>query len=144
MTMPYRRGAVAGLAALAGVAAICLTIPGDAVQAASTGENVTPVFSGALPDLPGKDLTAVVVEYAPGGRSAAHHHGGSVFAYVLEGEIRSQLDDGPPVVYRAGESFFEPPGTRHAVSENASATAPARLLAVIIADRGGEATVFEQ
>lgn len=144
MTIPFQRGAVAGLAALAGLAAVCLALPGDTVRAASTGEKVTPIFNAALPDLPGKDLTAVVVEYEPGGRSAAHRHGGSVFAYVLEGEIRSQLDQRPAEVYRAGESFFEPPGTRHAVSENASATAPARLLAVIISDRGGEATVFEQ
>lgn len=103
-------------------------------------EAVTPVFSAELPNVPGSSLTAVVVDYPPGVSSAAHHHAGSVFAYVLEGAIRSRLDDGEAVVYQAGESFFEPPGTRHAVSENASGTEPARLLAVFVAESGATLT----
>lgn len=110
----------------------------------SADEAVTPVFSAALPNVPGNSLTAVVVDYAPGGSSASHRHAGSVFAYVLDGAIRSQLDDGPEVVYQAGESFFEPPGTHHAVSANASATEPARLIAIIVAETGAQATVFDQ
>ena len=112
--------------------------------AESTGQTVTPVSSQELPNLPGNSLTAVVVEYAPGGRSASHRHAGSVFAYVLDGAIRSKLDDGSEVVYRAGESFFEPPGTHHAVSENASETEPAKLLAIIVAETGAKLTTFDE
>lgn len=110
----------------------------------AAGETVTPVFSEALPNLPGNSLTAVVVDYAPGGASGSHRHAGSVFAYVLDGEIRSRLDDGSEVVYEAGESFFEKPGTHHVVSANASTTEPARLLAIIVAETGAQATVFDQ
>lgn len=93
------------------------------------------VFSAQLPNVPGKTLTAIVVEYAPGGSSAAHRHAGSVLAYVLSGQIRSENSaTGPVRVYRAGDTFFEPPGSTHLVSANASDTEPASLLAIFVAD----------
>jgi quercetin dioxygenase-like cupin family protein len=102
---------------------------------------VKPVFAGKLPNVPGKSLTAVTVTYAPGGKSPRHHHAGSVFAYVLSGQIRSQNSvTGPVRVYKTGESFFEPSGSEHLVSENASATEPASLLAVFVADEGAQLT----
>ena len=98
-------------------------------------ETVKQIFAQQLPNVPGNSMTAFVVEYAPGGKSQSHHHSGSVFAYVLEGEIRSQISDGQPAkVYKAGEFFYEPPGSSHLVSENASETKPAKLLAVFVAD----------
>jgi quercetin dioxygenase-like cupin family protein len=110
--------------------------------ARSEDAQIRQVFSGALPNVPGKVLSAVVVTYAPGGKSAAHHHAGSVFAFILSGEIRSEVTPGGPVkVYKAGEAFFEPPGSSHLVSENASATAPASLLAVFVADDGAALTM---
>src|SRR3954464_5090197 len=109
---------------------------------AIAGDDVRPVFSGALPNVPGKGLTAVVVNYAPGGKSPAHHHAGSVFAFILSGAVRSEVTPGGAVkVYKAGESFFEAPGSSHLVSENASATEPASLLAVFVADEGAELTM---
>jgi quercetin dioxygenase-like cupin family protein len=101
---------------------------------ADQAETVKKVFASQLPNVPGSSLTAFVVDYAPGGKSPTHHHAGSVFAYVLSGAIRSQVStDGPAKIYRAGESFFEPPGSSHLVSENASQTEPASLLAVFVA-----------
>jgi len=95
--------------------------------------------------VPGKSITTVVVNYAPGGKSASHHHAGSVFAYVLSGAIRSENSaTGPAKVYKAGESFFEPPGSEHLISENASASEPASLLAVFVADDGAKLTTFGQ
>jgi quercetin dioxygenase-like cupin family protein len=81
-----------------------------------------------------------VVDYPPGGQSIPHRHAGSAFiyAYVLEGEIRSQVDDEPAWVYRPGEGWFEKPGAHHRVSENASDTHRARLLAVFIVDVGDD------
>jgi quercetin dioxygenase-like cupin family protein len=37
-------------------------------------------------------------------------------------------------VYRAGESFFEMPGSSHPISRNPSETEPAKLLAVFVVD----------
>ena len=113
------------------------------VQGQEAGAQVKPVRAEKLPNVPGKTLTAVTVSYAPGGKSSAHRHAGSVFVYVLTGAIRSENSaTGPAKVYRAGETFFEPPGSEHLVSENASATEPASLLAVFVADDGAQLTTF--
>ena len=117
-------------------------LAGPASQAADedAGARVTPVFATKLPDTPGKSLSAILVSYAPGGKSGAHHHAGSVFAYVLSGAIRSENSaTGPVKVYQAGESFFEEPGAVHRISRNASETKPAKLLAVFIADSNDQA-----
>lgn len=97
---------------------------------------VTLVYQHVLPNVPGKSIKGVLVEYGPGGYSSGHTHASSAFIYatVLEGAIRSQINDGPATVYKAGQSFSELPGDRHAVSANASETEPARLLAVFVVD----------
>src|SRR5688572_4587223 len=99
-------------------------------------ETVTVVANEPIPNLPGKRLISNVVDYRPGAASVPHRHAPSAFiyAYVLSGEVRSQVDDEPARVYRAGEMWFEKPGAHHRVSENASDTEPARLLAVFIVD----------
>jgi quercetin dioxygenase-like cupin family protein len=104
--------------------------------AAQVGETVTLHFEQAIPNIPGKSLVAQFVDYAPGGASLPHAHAKSafIFAYVLSGEIESQVNDEPKRVYRAGESWYETPGSIHRVSRNASTTAPAKLLAVIAID----------
>jgi quercetin dioxygenase-like cupin family protein len=128
------------------VALVCLVTSLSVAASAATTESaadarVTAVLAEHLPNVPGKTLTAVLITYPPGGKSAAHHHAGSVFAYVLSGHIRSQVStSGPAKVYYAGEGFFEPPGSQHLVSENASATEPASLLAVFVADDGAQLT----
>ena len=103
---------------------------------AQRAEEVTVVFERAIPNNEGKSMVAVVVTYPPGAKSLAHHHARSAFiyAYVLSGAIRSQVDDQPAHVYQVGEGFYEVPGSHHRISENASASAPASLLAVFVVD----------
>jgi quercetin dioxygenase-like cupin family protein len=97
---------------------------------------VTKIFDQALPNVPGKSMRAVLVEYGPGAESPSHRHPSSAFIYatVLEGEIRSQVNDAPAQVYKTGETWTEVPGDHHKVSANASATKPARLLAIFVVD----------
>ncbi|MBB5703923.1 quercetin dioxygenase-like cupin family protein [Ochrobactrum daejeonense] len=101
-------------------------------------ETVTPNFEAAIPNIPGKSLLAVEVEYAPGAASPAHTHAKSsfIYAYVISGEIESKVNDSETRIYRAGESFSEPPDATHSVSRNASKTKPAKLLAVFVLDTG--------
>jgi len=105
----------------------------------NSGQNpvVRPVFDQAS-NVPGKSLEAVTVSYPPGAKSGAHHHAKSAFimAYVISGAIRSQVEGEPERVYHAGETWSEVPGAHHTVSENASATEPAELLAVFLVDTG--------
>lgn len=121
-------------------------LTGTAARSAGeeTGVGVKPVRMEKLLNVAGKTLTAVVVTYTPAGKSGAHPHAGSVFAYVLSGAIRSENSvTGPVKVYQAGESFFEPPGSQPLVSENASAMESASLLAVFIADDGARLISFD-
>jgi hypothetical protein len=55
-------------------------------------DDVRPVTTEKLPNVPGKSITAIVVNYAPGAKSDKHDHAGSVLAYVLSGEIRELRD----------------------------------------------------
>jgi quercetin dioxygenase-like cupin family protein len=115
------------------------TLPFGSVLADAPKEKnakVTLVYQHELPNVPGKSIKGALVEYGPGGYSRAHTHPKSAFIYatVLEGAIRSQVNDGPMRTYQAGESFSELPGDRHSVSANASDTESAKLLAVFVVD----------
>lgn len=105
-------------------------------EPASKNAKVTLVYQHELPNVPGKSVKGVLVEYGPGGYSPGHTHAKSAFIYatVLEGAIRSKINDGPEKTYKAGENFSELPGDRHGVSANASQTQPAKLLAVFVVD----------
>jgi quercetin dioxygenase-like cupin family protein len=122
---------------LCAVALAAISVTGaSARDAAADKSKVTLVYDHVLPNVPGKSIKGVLAEYQPGGSSPAHTHPNSAFIYatVLEGAIRSKVNDGPVTTYRAGESFSELPGDQHGVSENASTTEPARLLAVFVVD----------
>jgi quercetin dioxygenase-like cupin family protein len=103
-------------------------------------EQVRIAFEHALPNVEGKRIVAVTVTYPPGGKSLPHHHAASAFiyAYMLSGAIRSQVGNDPAKVYHAGEGFYEMPGSHHSISENASETEPASLLAVFVVDSKDE------
>ena len=105
-------------------------------------DTVEPITSHALPNVPGKRVTVVRVFYGPGGFTRPHRHSGSVTAYITKGEVRSQLGGGPVETFKVGQSFFEPPGSTHLVSANASNTEPAELIAVFVADEGAELTTL--
>jgi quercetin dioxygenase-like cupin family protein len=107
-------------------------------QAPPAAGGSSAAFSNPIPNIPGKSLQAVVVTYPPGAKNPPHHHASSAFitAYVLEGAVVSQVDGGPAKTYRVGESFTEQPGAHHQVSANASATEPARMLAIFVLDTG--------
>ena len=107
-------------------------------------ETATPIFNHELPNVPGKSLIAVEVEYPPGAASPSHTHAKSAFiyAYVLSGEIISAVDDEEPRVYRTGESWHETPGAHHRVSRNASETESAKLLAIFVLDHGEQQVTF--
>jgi quercetin dioxygenase-like cupin family protein len=100
------------------------------------------VFGHDLPNvaIEGWAVTAVEVSYPPGGMSAAHRHPGITIVYVLEGAIRSKVDDEPEQTYMAGQMFLETPNQLHAVSRNASDTQPAKLLAILLSEKGKPTT----
>jgi quercetin dioxygenase-like cupin family protein len=128
------------LAALASAAVIAPAFADDPAK-----RKITVVFDHALPNVPGKSMKGILVEYGPGGSSRSHKHPASAFIYatVLEGAIRSQVNDGPVKVYRVGENWMEKPGDHHRVSANASDSQPAKLLAVFVVDTADKNIVID-
>lgn len=102
----------------------------------ANGIRVTRLLEQALPEMAGKVATVVIVEFPPGVDDKAHRHPGSVFAYVLEGSVTTQVDPGPVVTYKQGQMWYEPPMHVHRIVRSASKTRPAKLLALLISDKG--------
>jgi quercetin dioxygenase-like cupin family protein len=111
--------------------------PTATTAAQPPAESLTPLLEQALPNVQGKTFTSAIVDFPPSARAVPHRHGDAfVYAYVLEGNVNSQLDDGPARTYRTGENWVEQPGAHHVMTENASQTEPAKLLVVFISTTG--------
>jgi quercetin dioxygenase-like cupin family protein len=135
--MKTTMSALAALALVAATGVRAQETGGHTVRfAGSKDAKVTLVYQHALPGIPGKSVKGVLVEYGPGGYSPSHTHAKSalIYATVIEGEVRSKVNDGPEKTYRTGQNWTELPGDHHGVSANASATKPAKILAVFIVD----------
>lgn len=105
-------------------------------------ETFEPKFQQALPNVKGKTFTSAIVSFPPNALAMPHRHGQAfVYAYVLEGTVRSKLDDKSASTYHQGENWAEPPGTHHVLTENASRTKRAKLLVVFVSDTGDELKV---
>ncbi len=125
----------------AALIAIAMLAPAAHAEPAPADPRQNPIIRTAFDqptNIPGKSMVGVTVSYPPGAKSGAHHHAKSAFimAYVISGAIRSQVEGEPARVYRAGETWSETPGAHHTISENASVTEPAELLAVFLLDTG--------
>lgn len=108
----------------------------SAAAPAPSGVKATLVYQHAIPDVPGKSVKGVLVEYQPGGSNGSHVHARSalIYATVIQGEIVSQVNGGEIRTFKTGENFTELPGDFHNISANASKTEAAKLLAVFIVD----------
>ncbi|QOV47401.1 cupin domain-containing protein [Streptomyces chromofuscus] len=105
-------------------------------------ETFQPLLQRPLPDVQGKTFTSAVLDFAPGTRAMPHRHGQAfVYAYVLDGTVRSKVDDKPVTTYHQGENWVEQPGAHHVLTENTSQTKPAKLLVVFVSDTGDKLKV---
>jgi quercetin dioxygenase-like cupin family protein len=113
------------------------------VERAPTAKQIVQRDTPAV-HLDGWQVTCSEVSYAPGDASGRHRHPGFVIGYVLEGQYRFAVDDVPPVTLGPGQMFFESfdkPGEAHAVSANASATQPCKILAIVFTKKGDPTTI---
>ncbi|GAA4561428.1 cupin domain-containing protein [Planotetraspora kaengkrachanensis] len=117
-------------------------VPVAAVITQPPSETLSPKLEQALPNVKGKTFTSAIVDFPPAARAVPHRHGDAfVYAYVLEGTMRSQISGEPVRTYHQGENWVEPPGAHHVLTENTSRTKPAKLLVVFISDTGDEIKV---
>ena len=98
--------------------------------------DVATVMSKELADIAGKEVVMITVEFPPGGSDPVHRHNAHGFIYVLEGSVVMQVKGGKEVTLAPGQSFYEGPKDVHVVGRNASKTKPAKLLAVLVKDKG--------
>ena len=128
--------ALAASAVLAAPSAQAQGAQGQAARLSGAHEAKVTLVQHAIPGVLGKSVKGVLVEYGPGGYSPSHTHAKSalIYATVIEGEIRSQVNGGPEKTFQAGENWTELPGDHHTVSANASKTKPAKILAVFVVD----------
>ncbi len=119
---------------------VCLRCFQAAVVFADGSPSVMQLLTKELAGNPGKEVLMSTVTYPPGGASPPHRHDAQVFVYVLEGELIMQVQGGPKVTLKPGETFYEGPSDVHSVSANASQTAPAKFLVLIIKDKGAPTT----
>jgi len=112
--------------------AVLALMVSSSVFAHDPSEKVTILQDQILKNAPGKKALMIEVDYAPGQSSIAHKHEGTAMAYVLSGAIVSQVKGEQPKTYKAGEFWYEPAGSEHLVSKNASATQPAKLLVFMV------------
>jgi len=116
---------------------LCLLLSGAIASASATEDaKVTELMTKALEDFPGKEVTMIEVEYAPGGKDPVHRHNSAVFVYVLEGSIIMQMKGGEKVTLLPGQTFYEDPKGIHLVGENASKTKPAKFVVFLVKDKG--------
>jgi quercetin dioxygenase-like cupin family protein len=97
---------------------------------------VTSLMSKDLKDNPGKEVSMITVEFPPGGKDPIHRHDAHGFIYVLEGSVVMQVKGGKEVTLKPGQTFYEGPDDVHTVGRNASNTKPAKILAVLVKDKG--------
>lgn len=116
-------------ATLACAAGLLVATPGHAAE-------VKPLMARDLPQFPGQEATMLEVRYLPGDKDVAHRHDAHAFVYVLEGSIVMQLKGQQPVTLKAGDTFYEGPEDVHVVGRNASASAPARFVVVLLKKKG--------
>jgi len=110
-------------------------------QPAASPVTRTDLLKRVLPPGNFRDVQASVIELAPDATAPRHRHDVAVLAYVLEGTVENQFDGGAIQIHKAGDSWWEDPGTIHDTARNASKTARARLLVVYIGEEGKAATV---
>ena len=117
---------------------LCLVVTGPA---AAQLPDVATVMSRDLADMPGKEVLMITVEYPPGGADPVHRHDAQALVYVLEGSIVMQVKGGKEVTLTPGQSFYEGPDDIHVVGRNASKTARAKFLVVLVKKKGAPVLV---
>ena len=98
--------------------------------------DVVPVMSKDLTDIPGKEVLMITVEFPPGGFDPVHRHDAHGFIYVLEGTVVMQVKGGKEVTLTPGQAWYEGPEDVHVVGRNASKTRPAKILAILVKEKG--------
>lgn len=126
------------------LAAILAVYSAGYAQGRAPFPTISKVLTQPLDDIEGREVRIDLIEFTPGAESPRHRHPGHVFVYVLEGEIVSQLEDGPATAFKAGQAFYEPTDGLHTVARNPSDSESAKILVFMIMDESVHSLVIER
>ncbi len=130
---------------LASALAAALVVVG--IQAASAAGQESPtlnmLLSQELADMEERDMSVIYLEYPPGTGTGPHRHPAHTVVYVMSGQVESSLDDSAPVIYGAGESWYESPMQLHATFRNPSDSETFKGIAVMVRDTTKPVVIME-
>ncbi len=132
------RGVITGMKRLLPLALICL------IATTAVAQRVTPLLTEKMPDLPGKEIDVITVEFAPGSVDSIHRHNAHAVVYVLSGEIEMQVRRGKLQRLGPGQVFYESPTDVHTVGHNVSKTKPAKFVVFFVKNEGAPILVPAQ
>ncbi len=92
--------------------------------------------------IPGREVIQNRVEISPEAPAFKHFHYGEEIIYVLEGSLEYQVEGKPATTLKAGDVFFVPTETIHAVKNVGSGNAAE--LATYIVEKGKPLIVLER
>ncbi len=101
------------------------------------------LLSQGLADMEGQDMTVIYLEYPPRTGTDAHRHPAHTVVYVISGQVESSLDDSAPVIYGAGESWYESPMQLHSMFRNPSDSETFKGIAVMVRDTTKPVVIME-
>jgi quercetin dioxygenase-like cupin family protein len=116
------------------ISSLALWLAGSTVKAQQP--DVVTLMSKALAEFPGKEVLMITVEFPPGGYDPVHKHDAHGFIYVLEGSVVMQVKGGQEVTLAPGQTFYEGPDDVHVVGRNASNTKSAKMLVILVKNKG--------
>lgn len=91
--------------------------------------------------LEGFDAVLIELNFRPGVSSREHRHPGFILGYVVDGQVRTAINNDPDQVVPPGGTFFEPFGALHTAFGSANKDAPARAVAFTVIPTGSPLTV---
>jgi quercetin dioxygenase-like cupin family protein len=103
------------------------------------------LYKYKLLNTPDKSILGLKVTFPPGASTPPHTHAGAFVAVnVLTGRVLNKMNDDLMTIKKAGESFYEAPGCRHRISDNASQTEEASIIATLILETEVMDSLMEQ
>lgn len=115
---------------------VSLALGALAMAADDAPVTITEIFKRDHPELTDKEVVVKRIELKPGASAPPHLHPGMITGYVETGTLEFQLKGEPLKTLKAGDVFFEPPGSHHMVARNPDTAAKTVVIAFVVNPKG--------
>lgn len=108
----------------------------NATAADDSSVTIVEIFRRDHPEQSGKEVLVKRIELKPGAVAGPHMHAGMVTGYIESGTFEFQLKGEPLKTLKAGDTFFEPPGSHHLVARNPDPSSKTVIIAFVVNPKG--------